>query len=214
MRIEDVSSRLIELAQGDAIRDLFAVRRALEESLRSFRGIAKTSDGNGDLTLRARQILELLVHPTNPVEEWPRWIVDVRLDARLDGIQAEEIVTARATSSDPLPPLLGPAAFAASEPADGEAARFLRNLKPNGDCWMWTGQLCNGFPVYRFDGGLRVSARRAALEILEGARWDGDGTSHVRVRSTCHQRRCVRPQHSRPFPPPIVVAKAEETGVA
>lgn len=61
-------------------------------------------------------------------------------------------------------------------------------LGKNGDCWLWTSQLRNGYGLFRFQGK-PVSAHRLSYSLKN----DLDET--LQVCHSCDTPACVRPEH-------------------
>lgn len=60
-------------------------------------------------------------------------------------------------------------------------------------CWLWRGELADGYGVLRLPGGRRVAAHRAIWE-----RHRGPLPARVQLDHTCRRRNCVRPAHLDP----------------
>jgi len=58
-----------------------------------------------------------------------------------------------------------------------------------GECWLWTGALCNGNPELA-SPGYTLMARRVSYELHHGPL-----IRSVRVVPICKNRRCVNPEH-------------------
>src|SRR4051812_36213829 len=71
--------------------------------------------------------------------------------------------------------------------------RFWKFVHKTESCWLWTGQLKNGYGFFR-DGEKQVYAHRFSYEAFVGPIPDSCEIDHVRARG-CTHRNCVRPDH-------------------
>jgi hypothetical protein len=70
--------------------------------------------------------------------------------------------------------------------------RFWSGVEKTADCWLWLGQVRNGYGRMRLNGKL-ISVHRFAYELLVGPIPDGLTLDHL-----CRNRSCVNPDHLEP----------------
>lgn len=68
--------------------------------------------------------------------------------------------------------------------------RFWSKVKPDGECWIWTGGQSNGTPGMFMQGNRSARAQRWAYKLTYG-----EIPARRSVKRTCASPMCVRPEH-------------------
>jgi hypothetical protein len=68
--------------------------------------------------------------------------------------------------------------------------RFWRFVDKTDSCWIWTGNLFQGYGLFSIRSGVPVRAHRFSYELTHGGIADGMELDHL-----CEVKRCVRPDH-------------------
>lgn len=170
-----------EAIQREAVARLYVARRELDATLRSL-GVRSPWGSQGGLSEDAATAIAMIAGDVR-LDDFPRWaLMPVRTAAAF-------------------PPDLPPAPIAQNvgdlplyATAEGELREFLRYIRVDGECWLWTGATgAKGHPLWYARGRKSVSAKRAALRLLGGV-GEVDLPPHV-FTPVCNCRACVRPEH-------------------
>lgn len=74
-------------------------------------------------------------------------------------------------------------------PSDSVVGRFMKKVRFENACWVWTGRLDDGYGRFRVDGKLG-RAHRFSFLWAHGFLTEGLIVNHV-----CRNRACVNPEH-------------------